>query len=203
MALHGPGSKASERVAVGKRPQSVEDRLILLSAATALRRSENEPTAEASPPGQLARARRAYSSRRRLLPTLGPRLIDLAKGKATQEFAAGVADARKQATPPGRISAADHARFMRRCRCRGSLSAAEGPWLGQSLYGEAGRRPSADIDLLVAKEQIASGGGGRARARIRQSDPLSGDGHAAFCTSPCSTERRAATGGASLAHPLV
>ena len=74
-----PGLQAFGRVGVGSRPQSDQDRLILLSAATALRRSENEQLAAEALAASVSWSRSLSNSPiRRLLATLGPRLIELA-----------------------------------------------------------------------------------------------------------------------------
>lgn len=128
----------------------------MLSAATALRRSENERAAEALAASVSWPALAEQLARRRLLATLGPRLIDLAKGGATPEFAAVVAEAIKSSARQEQLLELITSRVLSALADAGVRSSAlKGPRLGRSLYGGAGRRPSADIDVLVEKERIA------------------------------------------------
>jgi hypothetical protein len=92
---------------------------------------------------------------RKLLPTLGPRIVELAKGHASADFAAAV----EQATASGRR----HGAFLQLVSLRAiamladagvSSVALKGPLLGEDIYGDPGRRPSSDIDLLVSPEQL-------------------------------------------------
>lgn len=92
---------------------------------------------------------------RRLLPTLGPRIVELAKGRAGDEFRVAV----EHAVETGRR----HGAFLQLVSLRAIAmladagirsSALKGPLLGEAIYGDPGRRPSGDIDLLVAPEQL-------------------------------------------------
>ena len=92
---------------------------------------------------------------RRLLPTLGPRILDLAEGCASDDFAAAV----ERATTEGRRQGA----FLQLISRRAMTMLAEvgircaplkGPLLGEAIYGDPGRRVSSDIDLLVGAEQL-------------------------------------------------
>jgi Uncharacterised nucleotidyltransferase len=132
-----------------------EERMVRLAAGTAARRRAGRERA-----GELAEAvawpRLLDTLReRRLLATLGPRVLELSGERAGEGFAAAVAESlaetRRQAALVQLISA----------RVRETLAAAEirsaplkGPALGEALYGESGRRPSSDIDLLVAAEEL-------------------------------------------------
>jgi hypothetical protein len=132
-----------------------ERQLILLSAGTAARRSAMGERADRLMQEvdwlRLAEALHV----RRLLPTLGPRIVELAKGHANADFATAV----EQATASGRR----HGSFLQLVSLRaiamladaGVRSAAlKGPLLGEAIYGDPGRRPSSDIDLLVAPAQL-------------------------------------------------
>jgi Uncharacterised nucleotidyltransferase len=132
-----------------------ERQLILLSAGTAARRRAmgeraDRLTAEVDWP-RLAETLRL----RRLLPTLGPRIVELAEGRASDDFAATV----EQAIATGRR----HGAFLQLMSLRAIAvladagirsTALKGPFLGESIYGDPGRRPSSDIDLLVSPEQL-------------------------------------------------
>jgi len=132
-----------------------ERQLILLSAGTATRRQAMREQA-----GRLIAevewSRLAETLRlRKLLPTLGPRILELAEGRATNDFAAAV----EQATAIGRRQGA--LLQLISLRVMGMLSdagirsiALKGPLLGEAIYGDPGRRLSSDIDLLVAPEQL-------------------------------------------------
>jgi Uncharacterised nucleotidyltransferase len=135
-------------------PQA-ELQLILLSAGTTARRQSTGNRADellASVDWQrLTERLRA----RKLLPTLGPRVIEIADGSASADFCAAV----NQAIDAGRL----HGAFLQLVSLRaiamladeGIRSAAlKGPLLGEAIYGDPGRRQSSDIDLLVAPEQL-------------------------------------------------
>ena len=92
---------------------------------------------------------------RRLLPLLGPRIVELASRRAPASFVQATQEAiRAGAELDGLlelltvqlIDALDAATIP-------SL-ALKGPALGRTLYGEPGRRPSADIDLLVRADDL-------------------------------------------------
>ncbi|HTD09211.1 MAG TPA: nucleotidyltransferase family protein [Solirubrobacteraceae bacterium] len=92
---------------------------------------------------------------RKLLPTLGPRIVELAKGHTSAGFAAAV----EQATASGHR----HGAFLQLVSLRAIAMLADagvpsvalkGPLLGETIYGDPGRRPSSDIDLLVSPEQL-------------------------------------------------
>jgi hypothetical protein len=134
---------------------STEQRLIFLAAGTAAQRQlmskraeELSVTADWSLVTKLLRVAR-------LLPLLGPRLIELSNGQAGPEFGSDVA----QAVDAGR----HHGVFLQ--MVADSVVAAlakvgvrsttlKGPALSETLYGDPGRRTSTDIDLLVAHEQL-------------------------------------------------
>jgi Uncharacterised nucleotidyltransferase len=92
---------------------------------------------------------------RRLLPTLGPRILELADGRASDGFAEAV----EQAIEAGRHQSA----FLQLVSQRAMAALAnagirstplKGPRLGEAIYGDLGRRLSGDIDLLVAPQQL-------------------------------------------------
>ena len=127
----------------------------MLSAGTARLRSETQPLAQGLA-GALSWSRlTGLLDIRRLLPTLGPRIIGLAGDQASEEFKAGVAGALETVRRQDAFLRLIAGRVIDSLAAAGVRSSAlKGPCLGESLYGEAGRRPSADIDLLVAKEKL-------------------------------------------------
>lgn len=92
---------------------------------------------------------------RRLLPTLGPRILELAEGCASYDFGAEVEQAVTVGHRHGAFLQLVSQRVMAALADAGIRSAVlKGPLLGESIYGDPGRRLSSDIDLLVAPEQL-------------------------------------------------
>jgi Uncharacterised nucleotidyltransferase len=134
---------------------TVEEQLILLSAGTSTRR--DQARSHAARLAALAdwKSLGELLNMRRLLPTLGPRLMGLAAGSDAGEFA-GMVDG---ALAAGRQRAALLALVTGRVRDRlndvGIRSTPlKGTHLSEAIYGDPGRRSAADIDLLVAAEQL-------------------------------------------------
>jgi Uncharacterised nucleotidyltransferase len=135
--------------------RSAEQQLILLSAGTAARRLNGREQA-LELVGQVDWDVLAAVLRiRKLLTALGPRVVELAEGAASDEFA----DAVEQALEAGRRQSG----FLALLTARLSALLADasiryaplkGPGLASAIYGEGGRRISSDIDLLVAPEQL-------------------------------------------------
>ena len=136
------------------RPRA-EEQLILLSAGTAACRQtalaqvdELGTVVDWSLVADLLR-------KRRLLPLLGPRLVELAGARAGDEFAVGVTHALDTGHRQGlflqTIADGVMAALADAGICCTSL---KGPTMSESLYGDPGRRPSSDIDLLVARERL-------------------------------------------------
>jgi hypothetical protein len=132
-----------------------EARVILISAGTASRRralsNEGSALMESIDWPRLTRSLRA----RKLLPLLGPRILELANHRAPHEFVIAVrhalAEGRRQAALLQLVSQ----------RAIGVLAEAgvrstpiKGPYLGEAIYGDPGRRLSSDIDLLVAPDEL-------------------------------------------------
>jgi hypothetical protein len=93
--------------------------------------------------------------KRRLLPALGPRILEI----AGEDGDAGFADAVDHAMAAARPHAL--ALMLVGARVTGALAAAgiaatplKGPHLGEMIYGAPERRVSSDIDLLVAPHQL-------------------------------------------------
>lgn len=139
----------------GRRLPEAEEQLILLSAGTVACRQ--------SAAGQIDGLLTAVDwslvtdllRRRRLLPLLGPRLAELAGDRAGDEFATGVTQAldagRRQGVFLQMIAERVRAVLADEGIC---CTALKGPALSEALYGDPGRRPSSDIDLLVARERL-------------------------------------------------
>jgi hypothetical protein len=132
-----------------------ERQLILLSAGTASRRRAMGERAEQLT-AEVDWTRLAGTLQvRKLLSTLGPRIVELAQGHPNADFAEAV----EQATASGRR----HGAFLQLVSLRAIAMLADagirsvalkGPLLGEAIYGDPGRRPSSDIDLLVPPEQL-------------------------------------------------
>ncbi|HWA55185.1 MAG TPA: nucleotidyltransferase family protein [Solirubrobacterales bacterium] len=159
-------------------PRAERD-LLLLSAATAaqreeLRRRVGEPALAAVDWGALTDTLRA----RRLLTTLGPRIVELAGERADPGFAAAV----QRELEAGRRQAALLQLVAQQASdvlaAAGIRSAPlKGPQLSEALHGDPGRRLSSDVDLLVPAAQLDA-----AVAAVRQlgyeepEDPLEASG---------------------------
>lgn len=132
-----------------------ERRLILLSAGTATRRQDMREQAGRLL-GEADWSRLAETLRlRRLLPALGPRILDLAEGRASDDFAAAVEQAITAGRRHGAFLQIISLRVMAALADAGIRSAVlKGPLLGEAIYGDPGRRLSSDIDLLVTPEQL-------------------------------------------------
>ena len=132
-----------------------ERRLILLSAGTAARRHDTREQA-----GRLLEevewSRFAETLRqRRLLPALGPRFLELAGGRASDDFAAAVGQALELGRRQGVLLELVALRVMAMLADAGIRSIPlKGPLLAEVIYGDSGRRLSSDIDLLVSPEQL-------------------------------------------------
>jgi hypothetical protein len=132
-----------------------ERRLILLSAGTAARRHDTREEAGRLL-GEVDWWRLAEElRRRRLLPILGPRILELAEGRASDGFAAAVEQALELGRRQGALLELVALRVMGMLADAGIRSTPlKGPLLGGAIYGDSGRRLSSDIDLLVSPEQL-------------------------------------------------
>lgn len=138
-----------------QRDNEAEQQVILLSAATAAQRAAMRDRIEP----QLARIDWSLLvgmlRGQRLLPTLGPRVLELAGAAAPEEFGAAVAGAIEETCRQDALLQLISARTEAALADAGIRSSPlKGPSLGEALYGEAGRRLSSDIDLLVAAEHL-------------------------------------------------
>ena len=132
-----------------------ERQLILLSAGTTARRQAMREQA-----GQLIAdvewSRLAETLRlRKLLPALGPRILELAEGRASEGFATAVEQAITAGRRQGAFLQLISLRVMAMLADAGIRSTVlKGPLLGEAIYGDPGRRLSGDIDLLVEPDQL-------------------------------------------------
>jgi hypothetical protein len=132
-----------------------ERQMILWSAATAARRGSLAGQAEGLSSGIDWTVMAADLRVRRLLPTLGPRIIELAGGNAGPDFAAAVEDAVGSGRRHAALLQLISQRAIGVLAEAGIRSAAlKGPQLAEALYGDPGRRFSGDLDLLVSPREL-------------------------------------------------
>lgn len=100
---------------------------------------------------------------RGLLPSLGPRIVELAAGRASNAFSLAVDQTVSAVRRQSLLLQLVTQRAIEALAEAGVRSRAlKGPLLGEAVYGDPGRRVSNDIDLLVAPNEL-----GRAVAVIR------------------------------------
>ncbi len=134
-----------------------EGRLTLLAAGTAARRRSRKAETQAllSDLDWLELAENLR--RRRLLASLGPRIVELAEGQAGEEFSAAVEQSLEAGRRQGTFLALVSERATAALAEAGIRSVPQkGPLLSESIYGDPGRRLSNDVDLLVAPEDLRS-----------------------------------------------
>jgi hypothetical protein len=132
--------------------------LIFLLAGCEERRSELQTRARTAlaraEPGRLA----LTLARRRLLPLIGTRALALGPDLLPDTFrdavTAAVAETRARAL---RVEAATLATIGKLEERGIPALALKGPLLAQAAYGDLGMRDTADVDVLVRREQIADG----------------------------------------------
>jgi hypothetical protein len=132
-----------------------ERQLILLSAGTAARRQGLQE--QAGSLGKYVDWPRLTETlrQRRLLTVLGPRISELARDSADHDFAAAVERAIDAGRRHGAFLQLVSLRVMAMLADAGIRSSSlKGPLMGEALYGDAGRRLSGDIDLLVAPDEL-------------------------------------------------
>jgi hypothetical protein len=92
---------------------------------------------------------------RRLLTVLGPRILELADGRADSAFAAAIEQALQAGRQQGAFFALVCLRVIAELGAAGiRCSALKGPLLGEAIYGDPGRRLSSDVDLLVCPDDL-------------------------------------------------
>jgi hypothetical protein len=173
------------------RTPEPQQRLILLAAGTAARRRRSLALGAELARGLDWDALIEGLRARRLLTQLGPRILELSRGSAPVRFDATLeqelARTRRQAllleSTRELLQSALHRAGIR------SLDL-KGPSLAEALYGDAGRRPASDVDLLVDAREL-----GPAIACVRAlgfaapRDHVGPDGlpllHFSFCHERC------------------
>ena len=138
-----------------RRRPAAQERLILLAAASSSRRQSSRALATTLAAslhwGQLLEALRA----RRLLAQLGPPIVELSQGRVPSRFVRALkeelARTRRQAllleSVRERLQGALHRAGVRSLAVKGAA-------LAEALYGDPGRRPASDVDLLVAASDL-------------------------------------------------
>jgi hypothetical protein len=149
-------------VRAGLAPQAeparldAENRLVALSAATAQRRAETHGKLEGLVEVADWQRLTGLLGSARLLPTLGPRIVELAAGRAPGAFETAVSNSveacRRQDALLQLISARIEAALV---GAGISATGLKGPALGEAVFGEPGRRLSGDIDLLVPTARLS------------------------------------------------
>jgi hypothetical protein len=138
------------------RLSAAERKLVLISACVGVRRLQL--SARAAALAEQADWTRIVEDlrRRRLLATLGPRLLELAQGEAPSELDDAVADALAAGRRQSAFIRLVGASVLDALEAAGvHAMSLKGPTLGELIYGDAGRRLSHDIDVLVAAEQMS------------------------------------------------
>jgi putative nucleotidyltransferase-like protein len=91
----------------------------------------------------------------RVLTMLGPRILAIAGERASERFQEKLAAALERGRHQEVLLQLAAGLAMDALGATGIRSAAlKGPLLGEAIYGEPGRRPSSDVDLLVAAEDL-------------------------------------------------
>lgn len=144
-------------MASARDPSHAERQLILISAGVAERRDElGAASAKLFSAVDWDRLPQTLRGRR-LLPLLGPRIAELAGALAPEGFIAAVQDAVDRGRRQGAFLQMLAERAKVALADAGIRSSAlKGPFLGEAIHGDLGRRPSADIDLLVPPERLAA-----------------------------------------------
>jgi len=131
-------------------PMPAEQELTLLSAATRERREAQRERLEALVRTVEWTALVEQLAHARLLPTLGPRIAALAGERAPAEFHEAAGAAVEACRRQDALLLLIGQQVIEALQSRGIAALAlKGPGLGEELHGEAGRRLSSDIDLLV------------------------------------------------------
>jgi len=132
-----------------------EQELILRAAATRERREAERDRIDALLRAVDWPALTEQLTHGRLLPTLGPRIAELAGAGAPAEFGAAASTAVEACRRQDALLLLIGQQVIEALRARGIAAAAlKGPGLGEELHGEAGRRLSSDIDLLVPAARL-------------------------------------------------
>ena len=124
------------------RSAAAERQIILYSACTAARRRLVAERADRLMTGMDWSRLAETLRRRRLLPTLGPRIVELSNGRASDGFRTEMEEAIAASRRHGVFLQIVTLRAMAMLTEAGIRSAAlKGPLLGEAIYGDPGRRP--------------------------------------------------------------
>jgi hypothetical protein len=130
-----------------------ERRLVLWAAGTEARREAGGGAAAALLAGVDWRLLTGVLRSRKLLTTLGPRIVAL--GGVEAEFEREVGAALEAGRRHGTFLALTGARIGAMLSAAGIVAAPlKGPTLSEALYGDPGRRLSGDVDLLVDPDRL-------------------------------------------------
>jgi putative nucleotidyltransferase-like protein len=136
-------------------PTGAEDRLILLSAGTAARREAAGPQAQELTSAADWSLLADLLERRRLLTLLGPRIVELTNSRDDAGLAGRLGAALDMGRRQAVFQEAIAERVLSALRSEGiAASVLKGPALSDLLYGDPGRRPSTDIDVLVCADRL-------------------------------------------------
>lgn len=157
---------------------TAEQELLLRSAATRARREAEREELDAVIAQVDWETLGELLGLSRLLPTLGPRIVALAGERADPGFRAATAAAVEAVRRQDALLLLMGQRLEEALRARGITAAPlKGPALGAELYGEAGRRLSSDIDLLVPAERLSEAAEVAASLGYEEAtDPVGEDG---------------------------
>jgi hypothetical protein len=93
---------------------------------------------------------------RKLLATLGPRIVELAGEESARSFGAAVQHSLEAGRRQASLLELLAGRAVELLRAQEiPVAVLKGPALAQAIYGDHGRRLSGDVDLLVAPEQLS------------------------------------------------
>ena len=154
-------------MSVSRSAGHAEAALARLTAGTTARRAATKRDTEALVDRIDWNTLAAMLTARRLLPLLGERIVELAGDRAPASFV----EATSEAIHAG--AELDGMLELLAIQIIDALEAAgipsmplKGPALGRALYGKPGRRPSADIDLLLRAEDLRPRGRSGRASRV-------------------------------------
>jgi putative nucleotidyltransferase-like protein len=128
--------------------------LLILAGTTERRRRGAERARELAAAADWTRLEKLLQLSR-LFPGLGPRLAELVPAEACANFSQALSSARRTAGSEEIVLQLSIEQARSALRTRGIRSASlKGPLLGRVAYGEAGRRTSSDVDILVPQEAL-------------------------------------------------
>ena len=149
-----------------------EAQLARLSAGTTARRAATKSDADRLVDRIDWTALAAMLTARRLLPLLGERIVKLAGDRAPASFVEATGEAIHAGAELDGLLELFAIQMMDALEAAGIRSMLlKGPALGRALYGKPGRRPSADIDLLVRAEDLNEAVVAAERLGYRDTEP--------------------------------